>query len=111
MAVKEGHATAVMSSYNYIGPVWSGACAPLQQTVLRDEWGFRGMVITDYFLAAGSASSRFPDHSNRSDKKGNGSHQKERTERAATAKEICLASEIHAAKKEVGGTYLVICKM
>ena len=55
MAVKEGHATAVMSSYNYIGPVWSGACAPLQQTVLRDEWGFRGMVITDYFLAAGGA--------------------------------------------------------
>ena len=32
-------------------------------------------------------------------------------ERAATAKEICLASEIHAAKKEAGGTYLVICKM
>ena len=55
MAVKEGHATAVMSSYNYIGPVWSGACEPLQQTVLRDEWGFRGMVITDYFLAAGGA--------------------------------------------------------
>ena len=54
-AVKEGHATAVMSSYNYIGPVWSGACAPLQQTVLRDEWGFRGMVITDYFLFAGGA--------------------------------------------------------
>ncbi len=54
-AVKEGHATAVMSSYNYIGPVWSGACAPLQQTVLRDEWGFRGMVITDYFLSAGGA--------------------------------------------------------
>ena len=54
-AVKEGRATAVMSSYNYIGPVWSGACAPLQQTVLRDEWGFRGMVITDYFLSAGGA--------------------------------------------------------
>lgn len=32
-------------------------------------------------------------------------------ERAATAKEICLASELHAAKKEAGGTYLVICKM
>ncbi len=32
-------------------------------------------------------------------------------EEAATAKEICLASEIHAAKKKAGGTYLVICKM
>ena len=32
-------------------------------------------------------------------KKGNGCYQKERTERAATAKEICLASKIHAAKK------------
>ena len=55
LAVKEGGATAVMSSYNYIGTVWAGACAPMLQNVLRDEWGFRGMVITDYFLAAGGA--------------------------------------------------------
>ncbi|OZG65222.1 glycoside hydrolase family 3 N-terminal domain-containing protein [Bifidobacterium eulemuris] len=49
MSVKDGGATAVMSSFNYIGTNYAGATAALQQTVLRDEWGFRGMVLTDYF--------------------------------------------------------------
>lgn len=52
IAVKEGGAQAVMSSYSYIGPHWSGANDSLLNKVLRDEWGFRGMVITDYFLGA-----------------------------------------------------------
>ena len=39
----------VMSSYNYIGTTWAGANPELLNTVLRDEWGFRGMVLTDYF--------------------------------------------------------------
>ncbi len=38
-----------MSSFNYIGGVWAGGSSELLNTVLRDEWGFRGMVITDYF--------------------------------------------------------------
>lgn len=49
MAVKEGHAKAVMSAFNYIGPVWAGGCNELLNNVLRDEWGFQGMVLTDYF--------------------------------------------------------------
>lgn len=49
MSVKDGGAQAVMSAFNYIGTTYAGAYAPLQQTVLRDEWGFRGMVLTDYF--------------------------------------------------------------
>ncbi len=49
LAVKDGGATAVMSSFNYIGGVWAGGSSELLNTVLRDEWGFRGMVITDYF--------------------------------------------------------------
>lgn len=49
IAVKEGKADAVMSSFNYIGTRWAGGCSELQNTVLRDEWGFRGMVLTDYF--------------------------------------------------------------
>lgn len=52
IAVKTGGAQAVMSSYSYIGPHWSGANDSLLNKVLRDEWGFRGMVITDYFLGA-----------------------------------------------------------
>ena len=49
MSVKEGGAGAVMSSFNYIGTEWAGSHAGLLNTVLRDEWGFRGMVLTDYF--------------------------------------------------------------
>jgi beta-glucosidase len=39
----------VMSAYNYIGTTWAAACPELQKTVLRDEWGFQGMVLSDYF--------------------------------------------------------------
>lgn len=49
IAVKEGGAGAVMSSFNYIGPEWAGGSNALLNEVLREEWGFRGMVITDYF--------------------------------------------------------------
>ena len=51
MSVKKGGATAVMSSFNYIGPKYSGANPDLLQKVLRGEWGFRGFVVTDYFGA------------------------------------------------------------
>ena len=49
MSVKEGGSGAVMSSFNYIGTEWAGSHSGLLNTVLRDEWGFRGMVLTDYF--------------------------------------------------------------
>ncbi len=48
-----GHPMAIMSSYNYIGSQWAGACGSLLNTVLRDEWGFRGSVLTDYFANFG----------------------------------------------------------
>lgn len=40
---------AVMSSYNYLGTQWAGGCAALLKEILREEWGFQGMVISDYF--------------------------------------------------------------
>lgn len=49
MAVKVGKCNAAMSSFAYIGNQFAGACNSLLNTVLRDEWGFQGMVITDYF--------------------------------------------------------------
>lgn len=39
---------AVMSSFNFIGGIYCGANTHLLNNVLRDEWGFRGMVITDW---------------------------------------------------------------
>ena len=49
ICVKEGGAKAVMSSFNYIGTRWASATPELQRTILRDEWGFKGFVLTDYF--------------------------------------------------------------
>ena len=53
MSVKDGGAQAVMSGFNYIGTTYVAAYAPLMQNVLRGEWGFRGMVLTDYFAGYG----------------------------------------------------------
>lgn len=53
IAVKEGGTTAMMSSYNYIGTRWAGGTPELQTSVLRDEWGFRGFVLSDYWVGAG----------------------------------------------------------
>ena len=49
ISVKEGKANAVMTSWSYIGNKWSGENSNLINGVLRDEWGFRGMVLTDFF--------------------------------------------------------------
>ena len=50
IAVKDGGATGMMSSFNRIGMIWAGGSYPLLTQVLRDEWGFHGTVITDYSL-------------------------------------------------------------
>ena len=41
--------TAIMSAYNRIGTVWAGGQYGLQTQILRNEWGFRGAVESDYF--------------------------------------------------------------
>lgn len=48
IAVKEGNTTAIMSSFNRIGTRWTGGDYRLCTQILRDEWGFEGMVITDF---------------------------------------------------------------
>ncbi len=48
IAVKEGGTTAIMSSFNRIGTRWTGGDHRLCTQILRNEWGFRGMVITDF---------------------------------------------------------------
>lgn len=45
--VKEANANAIMTSVNRIGAKWTGASYELLTTVLRNEWGFEGMVVTD----------------------------------------------------------------
>ena len=41
-------ATAVMSSYNYVGATWAGGRESLVTGLLRDEWGFEGYVVSDW---------------------------------------------------------------
>lgn len=47
MTVKNSNIHGAMSSFSYIGPVWAGANSDLLYGILRDEWGFKGMVSSD----------------------------------------------------------------
>ena len=47
-SIKNGKASALMSSFNRVGAIWTGGSQALCQGILRNEWGFKGMTITDY---------------------------------------------------------------
>ncbi len=46
-SIVEGGGLGVMSSFNRLGVVWSGAHYGLMTGILRDEWGMKGAAITD----------------------------------------------------------------
>jgi len=48
LLVKEGRSLGIMSAFNRIGTVWTGADYRLLTEVLRGEWGFDGVIITDF---------------------------------------------------------------
>jgi beta-glucosidase len=48
-AVKEGHVQSVMASYNEIDGIPSHSNAHLLTDILRQEWGFDGVLVSDYF--------------------------------------------------------------
>lgn len=49
MAVKEGDAVSIMTSYNPINGHWAASNYDLNTTVLRGEWGYTGIVMTDWW--------------------------------------------------------------
>lgn len=48
IAVKEGQAKSVMSSYNLINGAYANENKHLLVDILREEWGFKGMLVTDW---------------------------------------------------------------
>ena len=49
IAVREGGADSIMTSYNSVNGLWSAGNYDLCTTILRDEWGFKGFVMTDWW--------------------------------------------------------------
>ena len=56
--IQEGNSTGIMSSYNRIGLMETAASYPLLTEVLRNEWGFKGHIISD-MTHRGSSGSAF----------------------------------------------------
>lgn len=61
IAVEDGGARSVMTSYNPVNGLWSANNPDLCTTLLRNEWGFKGIVMTDWWpninTTVGSGSS------------------------------------------------------
>ncbi|MDD1795164.1 glycoside hydrolase family 3 C-terminal domain-containing protein [Enterovibrio sp. ZSDZ42] len=65
IAVKEGKASTIMTSYNPVNGHWAASNYDLNTTILRNEWGFTGIVMTDWWakmndpINAGQESKTF----------------------------------------------------
>ncbi len=61
IAVKEGKARSVMTTYSSVNGLWTAGSYDLNTTILRKEWGFDGIVMTDWWADANYEGKPF-DH-------------------------------------------------
>ena len=59
ICVREANPKVLMTSYNKINGVWGHYHYDLVKTILRDEWGYQGLVITDWWMQY-APSPEFP---------------------------------------------------
>lgn len=52
ISIKEGHARAVMTTYGAVNGLWTAGSYDLNTTILRNEWGFKGIVMSDWWADA-----------------------------------------------------------
>ena len=57
LAVREGGSLGIMTSYNRVNGRWCTEQPELVAGILRDEWGFDGFVVTDWFGVTGTVAS------------------------------------------------------
>ena len=56
IAIKKSNPRAIMTSYNPVNGFWCASSYDLTETILRKEWGFDGMVMTDWWADMNSYS-------------------------------------------------------
>lgn len=60
IAVKQGGANCIMTSYNPINGHWAASNYDLNTTILRGEWGFQGIVMTDWWAIMNDVANGGP---------------------------------------------------
>ena len=53
IAVKDGNADSIMTTYGKLNGLWTASNFDLNTTILREEWGFDGIVMTDWWANLG----------------------------------------------------------
>ena len=59
IAVKEGNAKSIMTAYNPVNGIWASGNYELLTVILREEWNYKGIVMTDWWAHANWAGENF----------------------------------------------------
>ena len=64
IAVREGNARAIMSTYGPVNGIWTASSYDLLTSILRQEWGFDGIVMTDWWAMGNDEAGAPGDYAN-----------------------------------------------